>query len=300
MNKCFPQVDVPHPYLLSTGLCIPTAYYGYGNECNSAYKFALPSLNINRWEVESPAAQLAGMKKMTPENRMKFVQPDYLLLLHNAYVTHDGPLFQRVMGAINTLMRLLKHPPLPASDIFAAPAPSVFEEAIRAWVHPSSVLYAPSGIPQQVVHRIINETYQRAVGPHTAELSRYEAFSSSVYGELLPPLISDIIRATRLSARSLLVDLGSGVGNVVLQASLQTGCRSFGVELMPAPARLARRQLEAFKGRCRMWGVSMGEVELEEGDMLESKRVAELIKEADVVLVNNKVFKESRECPILL
>ena len=91
------------------------------------------------------------------------------------------------------------------------------------------------------------------------------------------------------------MDLGSGVGNVCLQASLATGCRSYGIELMPAPAKLARSQLEQFRMRCRMWGVEMGEVELEEGNMLESVRTDELLGQADVVLVNNKVFKEPCE-----
>jgi len=42
-----------------------------------------------------------------------------------------------------------------------------------------------------------------------------------------------------------------------------------------------------------MWGFSMGEVELEEGDMLKSERVSELMKKADVVLINNKVFAQT-------
>ena len=44
-----------------------------------------------------------------------------------------------------------------------------------------------------------------------------------------------------------------------------------------------------------MWGVRCGPVELEEGDMLKSAKVDALMREADVVLVNNKVFLESRE-----
>src|SRR5262249_31551588 len=136
---------------------------------------------------------------------------------------------------------------------------------------------------------------QRAVGPHVQTLRNYEAFSSEVYGELMPPFVSDIVLSTGLGKDSLLIDLGSGVGNVVMQASLQSGCRRFGIVVMPAPAKVAREQLEQFKIRCNMWGVSMGEVELEEGDMLKSERVNELIPKADVVLVNNKVFLESRE-----
>jgi len=83
------------------------------------------------------------------------------------------------------------------------------------------------------------------------------------------------------------------VGNVVLQAALQSGCDGFGVEVMKGPASLAREQRRQMMMRARMWGVSMGDVELEEGDMLESVRLSELMSKADVVLVNNKVFLES-------
>jgi H3 lysine-79-specific histone-lysine N-methyltransferase len=153
-------------------------------------------------------------------------------------------------------------------------------------------------MPKKVLMRIIEENYQRSVGPHVQSLKQYEAFSSTVYGELMPSLAREIIHATKLKESSLFLDLGSGVGNVVVQASLQTGCRSFGIELMPAPAKVAREMVEALKVRCRMWGVRFGEVELEEGNMLESKRVDELIRKADVVLVDNKVFEESCECTL--
>ena len=141
--------------------------------------------------------------------------------------------------------------------------------------------------------RIVEENYQRTVGPNIRSLRRYEAFSSTVYGELMPSFVQEIIQITGLNEDSLFLDLGSGVANVVVQASLQSGCKSYGIELMPHPARLGRDVVEQIKIRCRMWGVRIGEIELEEGDMLKSRRVDELISKADVVLVDNKVFEES-------
>jgi [histone H3]-lysine79 N-trimethyltransferase len=182
------------------------------------------------------------------------------------------------MATINHLLHSLKYPPLPL-DAFTPSPPNVLQEAV----------------PQKVLMRIIDETYQRTVGPQVQTLKNYEAFSSAVYGELMPFFISDIIKTTGLNQNSLFIDLGSGVGNVVTQASLQSGCTSYGIELMPSPAKVAREQLEQFQIRCRMWGVAMGHVELEEGDMLRSKRVDELIPKADLILVNNKVFLESCE-----
>ncbi|KAH0838739.1 S-adenosyl-L-methionine-dependent methyltransferase [Lanmaoa asiatica] len=212
-------------------------------------------------------------------------QPDYLRLFQRAIRRHDGPLFLSTLESINQLLRSLKYPPLP-SDVFLPAPPNVLTSAVRSWTH-------PRGIPEKVILRIVDETYQRCVGPNIKNLHRYEAFSSEVYGELMPSFTSDIITATGLNSSSLLMDLGSGVGNVLLQASLQTGCRSYGIELLEGPADVARQQWKQFQKRCRMWGVRSGEVELEEGDMLQSKRVSELLGEADVVLVNNKVFQQS-------
>lgn len=211
---------------------------------------------------------------------------NYLKTLQRAITKQDGPLFMRTMTSINAILRVLKYPPLP-DDPLLPPGKNSLKECVKTW--------SSTGMPKDVGLRLIDETYQRCVGPRVNTLRNYEAFSSETYGELMPSLVSDIIRRTGLGEDSLFLDLGCGVGNVVLQASLQTGCRSFGIEIMPAPAGIAKDQLEQLKVRARMWGVSMGEVELEEGDMLKSERVAKLMGEADVVLINNKVFKESCE-----
>ena len=195
------------------------------------------------------------------------------------------------MNAINALIRAFKYPPLP-DDIFDPLPTNVLRDVVRSW--------PKSQIPPPVLLRIVEETYQRAVGPNVAELRHYEAFSSEVYGELLPPFVTEIIKTTGLNSSHLFLDLGSGVGNVVLQASLATGCKSYGIEMMAGPAKLARIQLEQFRIRCKMWGVSMGDVELEEGDMLRSGKTDDLITKADVILVNNKVFLESCESRFIL
>ncbi|KAF9242377.1 DOT1-domain-containing protein [Melanogaster broomeanus] len=211
--------------------------------------------------------------------------PDHLRILQRAVRRRDGLLFLSTLETVNHILRSLKYPPLP-SDVFLPAPPNVLTSSVHTWTH-------AGGIPEKVLLRIIDETYQRSVGPNIGKLNRYEAFSSEVYGELMPSFTSDIISATHLNSSSLLIDLGSGVGNVLLQASLQTGCQSYGIELMEGPADVAREQLKQFKKRCRLWGVRTGEVELEEGDMLTSRRVSELLGEADVVLVNNKVFQQS-------
>ena len=108
----------------------------------------------------------------------------------------------------------------------------------------------------------------------------------------MPSLVSRLLSLTRTRPGTLFLDLGSGVGNVVQHAALQSGCSAFGVEVMEKPAEMAREQRNQTMMRARMWGVSMGDVELEHANMLESPRVNELMARADVVLVNNKVFGE--------
>ncbi|KAG2050153.1 DOT1-domain-containing protein [Suillus hirtellus] len=243
--------------------------------------------DVDNTPPSSPLTQLSGDSEQSSPVKLPSYDPrgmNYLRLLQRSIRRRDGPLFLSTMQNINQLLRALKYPSLP-SDPFAPAPPNVLIEAIKGW--PSNE------IPNRVLMRIIDETYQRSVGPHALKLNRYEAFSSEVYGELMPSFTSDIIAATRLHKDSLFMDLGCGVGNVLVQASLETCCRSYGIEVMPTPAEVGRGQLRQMKKRCRMWGLSMGEVELEEGDMLTSQRVTELLPQADVVLVNNKVFQQS-------
>lgn len=210
---------------------------------------------------------------------------NHLRMLRRAVTLCDGPLFLRTLDTINTLLRRLKYPPLP-SDTFAPPQPNALRAAVAGW--------SATGLPAAVAVRIVEETYQRTVGPRTHELSHYRAFSDSVYGELMPSLVSRLLSLSRAQPGTLLLDLGSGVGNVVLQAALQSGCSAFGVEVMERPAGMACEQREQIMMRAQMWGVRMGDVELEHANMLESERLNSLMARADVVLVNNKVFGEKR------
>ncbi|KAJ3774821.1 DOT1-domain-containing protein [Lentinula raphanica] len=214
-----------------------------------------------------------------PPNRV-----NYCRAIQRAINTQDGPLFLKTMKKINSLFSSFKYP-TPPSDLFESVPKNSLKEHVKGWSD-------NGGLPTKVLMRIIDENYQRCVGPNIAKLRKYEAFTSKVYGEILPSLVHEILSLTKLNQDSLFMDLGSGVGNVVIQAALQTGCRSYGIELVEGPAQVANEMAEQFKARCRMWGVSCGEIELEKGDMLESARVAELLPKADVVLVDNKVFEE--------
>ena len=154
-----------------------------------------------------------------------------------------------------------------------------------------SVINQHCEIHPAVIERILNQTYSRTVSPNLSVLRRYQAGTDNVYGELLPKFVSCILtKELQLSPGDVFVDLGSGVGNVVLQAALEVGCESWGCEAMQEYCRVAVLQRIEFVARCHLWGLSLGEIRLEKGDFLENLAIKKALKRADAVLVNNQVF----------
>lgn len=145
-------------------------------------------------------------------------------------------------------------------------------------------------MPLPWVKRILDQTYARTVSPDVDTLKAYKNGSDNVYGELLPDFVSEILRKTRLNHEQTFVDLGSGVGNVVLQAALEVGAESWGIEMMNNPCDLADLQAKEFPARAKLWGLNVGKVHLLRGDFTHNPRIGEVLKKADVVLVNNQAF----------
>lgn len=154
----------------------------------------------------------------------------------------------------------------------------------------------PTGLAFEIVSRVIEEVYARVVRSREAELEKYKAWSDAVYGELAPDFVETIIHITTLTSHKLLMDLGSGIGNVVIHAALRTGCTAFGIEKVEVRADMAEQQLEEVETMIEVKQGVMGKVELVRGDILTHARVPELLGQADVVLVNNLAFDESCKC----
>jgi H3 lysine-79-specific histone-lysine N-methyltransferase len=147
--------------------------------------------------------------------------------------------------------------------------------------------------------RILDQIYTRTVSPQVDSLKAYQNGTDNVYGELLPPLVSEMLSGAELKSDQVFVDLGSGVGNVCLQAALETGCESWGCEVMDNPCKLAELQAKEFPARARMWGLSVGKVHLLKGDFLANQKIGEVLKRADVVLVNNQAFSPDLNSKIM-
>lgn len=155
----------------------------------------------------------------------------------------------------------------------------------------SKVMDAWTTVDLALLERILTQTYARTVSPRVHELRHYQNGTDNVYGELLPRFISTILKKdTNMKSDQIFVDLGSGVGNCVLQAALEVGCESWGCEMMENACALAELQAKEFAARCRLWGMSCGSIYLERGDFLKNEAIRKILPKADVVLVNNQAF----------
>lgn len=194
--------------------------------------------------------------------------------LEKAYRRKNGKDFKEALAWYNTELRSLRERGLIRENIVA--------------------LGKEQGIPETVWMGITGQCYERTVGPRIEELKKYEAFSDNTYGELLPPFVAHIAGLVGLKEGSVMVDMGSGVGNCVVQASMATGCKSYGFENQPAAASMASAQVEELKVRARLWGIKYGQCETHEVDFLAAPHlVTPALKAADLVLVNNYVFSPS-------
>lgn len=142
----------------------------------------------------------------------------------------------------------------------------------------------------ELVKCLLTQVYERVVSPRVDFLKKKTEHKDNTYGELHDEFITKIIQETNLKSDQVFVDLGSGVGNVVLQAALEAGCESWGCEMMETAGEVAAAQEKEFRSRCRLWGIQPGPVHLERGDFRENQPIMKAIQRADVILVNNEVF----------
>ncbi|KAG0049766.1 Nucleosomal histone H3-Lys79 methylase [Gryganskiella cystojenkinii] len=186
-------------------------------------------------------------------------------------VRKDGAQFMKAVEEFNTIMRKQK-------------ASGAIESHIKQYGH---------RLPYDLVVHILGQVYSRTVAARASKLNNYEAFSNNVYGEILPILTKEFIQRAKLDHTKVFVDLGCGIGNVVLQVALQTGAESYGVEIMDTPAKFAKKQASEFEARSRAYGLNHGSVKMIKGDFLDTPELVGILARADVVLVNNYAFNSA-------
>ncbi|PSS00997.1 histone methylation protein DOT1-domain-containing protein [Coniella lustricola] len=146
-------------------------------------------------------------------------------------------------------------------------------------------------LSDDLVTHILQQVYDRVVTPNVDRLRRYTNGTDNIYGEMKHNFITKVLCTDlQMTSKQTFVDLGSGVGNVVLQAALQIGCESWGCEVMEDASKLAKEQHIEFEARCKLWGIQPGKVRIIKDDFLNNHDIGEVIKRANVVLANNQAF----------
>lgn len=93
-----------------------------------------------------------------------------------------------------------------------------------------------------------------------------------------------------ITADDVFIDLGSGVGQVVLQMAAATPCKiCLGVERADVPSRYAESMNRNFRAWMQWYGKKYGDYKLMKGDFL-SEEHREKINSASIVFVNNFAF----------
>ncbi|KAK4468755.1 hypothetical protein MN116_007929 [Schistosoma mekongi] len=136
---------------------------------------------------------------------------------------------------------------------------------------------------------ILLQCYNRAVSD-PEKLNQYPPFSPQVYGETSFELISQMIDTITVASDDVFIDLGSGVGQVVLQVCACTDAKfCYGIEKADYPANCASRLDSAFRHWMSFYGKSYRPYALERGDFL-SVEYQERITNASVLFANNFAF----------
>ena len=171
----------------------------------------------------------------------------------------------------------------------------------------SNLKYHPSRPTKDMVYHILDQAYLRIINEKSAKklnLVPEMRSGNTVYGELRPSLVSDMISraGTNIchSQDSIFIDFGSGIGNVCIQVAAMIGCRSIGVELLELPYQLSQLFRQEFLDRLdnaygfHQWKRDLdSRLELYKGDFLSHPVILAALSSADVILVNNLTFPES-------
>eukprot|EP00835_Amoeboradix_gromovi_P000591 NODE_21_length_38511_cov_0.503306.p9 type:complete len:394 gc:universal NODE_21_length_38511_cov_0.503306:32680-31499(-) len=142
----------------------------------------------------------------------------------------------------------------------------------------------------EMIEHIYEQSYNRIIEPRLNELNKYQAFSDNVYGEINLRFVERIIEICKMDERSVFVDLGSGIGNVVCQMAGLVRCDSYGIEVMQNTADLSFQLRKEFNTRMFYYNQPVGNIGLYKGDIMNHPQVHTLLKMATVVFVNNYVF----------
>ena len=143
---------------------------------------------------------------------------------------------------------------------------------------------------RKLLKHILQQVYNTAISDPN-DLNQYVAFTPEVYGETSFDLVCQMIDLiSPITPEMKFIDLGSGVGQVVLQVAALVDCKlCVGVEKAVIPAARAVEMDRLFKLWMTWYGKKFSPYALHQGDFL-SPDHRKTISESMVVFVNNFAF----------
>ena len=142
---------------------------------------------------------------------------------------------------------------------------------------------------QELLRHVLSKVYNHSV-KDPDKLNLYEPFSPEVYGETSFDLVAQMVKAIPFKSDEVFLDLGSGVGQVVLQVAASTNIKEcFGIEKAETPAKYAIAMDRLFRRWMKWHGKTYSPYRLVKGDFLLVENHAK-IDEASVIFVNNFAF----------
>ncbi|KAL0577796.1 Nucleosomal histone H3-Lys79 methylase [Marasmius crinis-equi] len=142
----------------------------------------------------------------------------------------------------------------------------------------------------KVVDYVIDRAYGACVSPCLRTLLNYAAFSEKTYGEFLPAFIWEVLTLVSITPASVVVDLGCGVGQLVMQIVLATSCTGYGIEVRKDLFGITQDLIQQTLLHAQLWGLAPGGMKVYTGDITSDVRTPGLLQLADLVIVNNKMF----------
>ncbi|CAG0917717.1 unnamed protein product [Notodromas monacha] len=141
----------------------------------------------------------------------------------------------------------------------------------------------------KILNAIITKVYRASVS-NPERLNCYTAFTPSVYGETKFETIEKMLECISLDENSVVIDLGSGVGQVVLQIAASARVKMvYGIEKEEIPNTYAQAMDRNFRTWMNWFGFKYSPFELIAGDFLHEEHRTK-ITSSKLIFVNNYVF----------
>jgi len=122
-----------------------------------------------------------------------------------------------------------------------------------------------------LLKHIIQKSYNHAV-TDPEKLNEYKSWSPEVYGETSFEFVAQMLETINVRENDVFIDLGSGVGQVVLQVAASVPLKKcIGIEKADVPDRYARELDRHFKFWMQWFGRTYSEYELIKGDFFEER-----------------------------